>query len=633
VGVGHTVIRIGDSAAASGTVDYTCDGTDDNIQFQGALDALPANGGEIQILAGNYDLANATTVTRALANVTIRGTGQGTYITCDGATAIFTAGGNNWTISNLRTDAGSLNMGATTGWSWENVTVNATYYAYRTDDATTASSWNIPTGRTATYVIAANDAPANVKAQADYVCDGTADNVEIQAAIDALPTYIAGDKRGGVVHLSVGNYYISTGIIMKQYCTLEGEGWRTTTIWAANALNADMITFSSPQYTSAIRHISLEGNSAGQALGWGITCNNVSGLLISDVAVSDCKDGCVRSTSGSEALTFRNVMVGSSPYGFYFTQSQIQMYDCVATTCTTTSYFLGGEDINLLNCVADEAIGTSLRSGAFTISGNRISLNHCKAYGDPTTSYLLRGFWLYYHSGAGIYQNISLYDCTVHNIKLVPGFSAGAFTIDVLAGVTLKGVDIKNCNHTGLGFIGLDVENGGTLQDVLIEGNYVEECTYPYVFDNVLTTAYPSVTIRNNVGRIAQGEIRTASGSLTGGAANAILFSWHNPEAQDILIKKVVINITTGDADAANIDCGIADDATYTNGGTEFFDDLTGETIAVYDSVSTAILGKQTVWVLCQDSASATDGWVVAKILTNDGSSIVGSYYIEYTGK
>jgi hypothetical protein len=132
---------------------------------------------------------------------------------------------------------------------------------------------------------------------------------------------------------------------------------------------------------------------------------------------------------------------------------------------------------------------------------------------------------------------------------------------------------------------------------------------------------------------IAPGEIRTASGSLTGGAANAILFAWHNPEAQDIFIKKVVINITTLDADAANIDCGIADNATYTNGGTEFFNDLPGETAALDDSYIAGDGGTQTKYVLCQDSASATDGWVVAKILDNDGTSIVGSYYIEYVGK
>ena len=50
--------------------------------------------------------------------------------------------------------------------------------------------------RTATLVVAASDSSDKSKAQADYICDGTADNVQIQAAIDALP---AG---GGVDHLS-----------------------------------------------------------------------------------------------------------------------------------------------------------------------------------------------------------------------------------------------------------------------------------------------------------------------------------------------------------------------------------------------------------------------------------------------
>jgi len=82
-------------------------------------------------------------------------------------------------------------------------------------------------GRTATYTVAASGAPAHVKAQADYVCDGTADNVEIQAAIDALPS------TGGIVHLSTGYFNISSAI--KIYppsaattLILEGEGMYST---------------------------------------------------------------------------------------------------------------------------------------------------------------------------------------------------------------------------------------------------------------------------------------------------------------------------------------------------------------------------------------------------------------------
>lgn len=50
-------------------------------------------------------------------------------------------------------------------------------------------------------LVAANDAPADVKAQADYVCDGTADDVQIQAALDALT--------GGTVLLSTGTFTLA----------------------------------------------------------------------------------------------------------------------------------------------------------------------------------------------------------------------------------------------------------------------------------------------------------------------------------------------------------------------------------------------------------------------------------------
>ena len=58
-----------------------------------------------------------------------------------------------------------------------------------------------PNGRAASIVVAASDASAASKAQADYVCDGTADDVQIQAAIDAC------EALGfGKVQLTIGNF-------------------------------------------------------------------------------------------------------------------------------------------------------------------------------------------------------------------------------------------------------------------------------------------------------------------------------------------------------------------------------------------------------------------------------------------
>ena len=152
-----------------------------------------------------------------------------------------------------------------------------------------------------------------------------------------------------------------------------------------------------------------------------------------------------------------------------------------------------------------------------------------------------------------------------------------------------------------------------------------------FVRDNILTNSGSTIIYGlsnitcHNIGYIAPGEVRTASGSLTAGNANAVAFAWHNPELQDVLIKKVTIRITTPGGTAGSLlDVGIADDATGTNLGAEFFDDLDLNTAVTSDQDITA--------VLCQDSVSATDGWVVGKILAQNAGSLVGSYYIEYMG-
>jgi hypothetical protein len=75
------------------------------------------------------------------------------------------------------------------------------------------------------YLVAANDAPADVKNQADYVCDGTADDVEIQAAIDALTS-------GGTLVLSPGTFTLATTLTLGENVRMIGQG-RSTTIYSA----------------------------------------------------------------------------------------------------------------------------------------------------------------------------------------------------------------------------------------------------------------------------------------------------------------------------------------------------------------------------------------------------------------
>lgn len=58
-----------------------------------------------------------------------------------------------------------------------------------------------------TYYVASNNARPQIKAMADYVCDGVADDVQIQAAIDAAVIHGFGE-----IHLSEGNFFLASTI-------------------------------------------------------------------------------------------------------------------------------------------------------------------------------------------------------------------------------------------------------------------------------------------------------------------------------------------------------------------------------------------------------------------------------------
>jgi hypothetical protein len=105
--------------------------------------------------------------------------------------------------------------------------------------------------RTATLVVAASNATAAEKAGADYVCDGTADEVQIQAAIDALPA------TGGSVVLSDGTFNTSTQIYSQFGLTLRGQG-KGTIIKATAGF-----TGGGDGMISLYNRTSLRGNTSG----------------------------------------------------------------------------------------------------------------------------------------------------------------------------------------------------------------------------------------------------------------------------------------------------------------------------------------------------------------------------------
>ena len=125
---------------------------------------------------------------------------------------------------------------------------------------------------TGNYIFVGFSEPVN------HLCDGTADNVEIQAALDA-----ASAAGGGVVHLKVGTYSLSKFVKVPTNVILEGEGFGTLLKLADNSINSGVtdtwtrqaviipgsITTNPPTtyattYGCQVRNLKVDANRAGQ---------------------------------------------------------------------------------------------------------------------------------------------------------------------------------------------------------------------------------------------------------------------------------------------------------------------------------------------------------------------------------
>ena len=202
-------------------VDYECDGVNDDVEFQSALDELSMFGGEILILEGIYRLSQ--TISRAIDDVTITGCGQATMIDLDGISAVFDAGSQSgWTFRHFAMDEGGVNISAASGWMIQNILIGGEHIAFLAAEEVVYSDIGVPVDGLVNVMVAASDASNAAKTRADYVCDGVADQVEVNEAIDVLP------HGGGRVVLSGGTYSLDNYIDMhRDNVALVGEGDET----------------------------------------------------------------------------------------------------------------------------------------------------------------------------------------------------------------------------------------------------------------------------------------------------------------------------------------------------------------------------------------------------------------------
>lgn len=191
--------------------------------------------------------------------------------------------------------------------------------------------------RSATIVVAANDASDWSKAQADYLCDGTDDDVQIQAAIDALTT---GRTWVETVKL-IGNFTLAATVALASYTRLD---LTEAILTAVDSLDDNMIENSElSDGNTNIQVLAglIDGNKANQSTGSGVLFRNVDNLWVDKTHIKDCK-------------VFGIFVSRAAPDGGVFVDQSVDVHltGLVAEDCTDINIAVTSDYVSVTDCIS-----------------------------------------------------------------------------------------------------------------------------------------------------------------------------------------------------------------------------------------------------------------------------------------
>jgi len=277
------------------------------------------------------------------------------------------------------------------------------------------------TARIPTVYVCANDSPPELKAVAQYVCDGTDDEVELQSALD----YVNG-LGGGKVQLEKGTYYITTThyIYISSKTTLSGQGWNNTIIQNTGAGGSGQLVI----LRDGAEHIVIENlkiTSDDTNYGYFIYAEGkLNNILIQNCRIAQ-RDGTGGGAGGTRCITFvtdttTNVWICNNI--FYENQEQAVWIEKGYSYHILNNYF----STLALSYSADKKYIYLLNVRDSVISGNEMYYGKINIYADSNCQNLI------------ISNNISISDTVYPN-------STTGFSIDASSSV-INGNLSKECD-------------------------------------------------------------------------------------------------------------------------------------------------------------------------------------------
>jgi len=219
-----------------------------------------------------------------------------------------------------------------------------------------------------TIKVAASNASIISKSVANYVCDGTSDDVEIQTAINSLDA-----SNGGIVQLSEGTFNISAKItITNANVTLIGSGGGVSTTRANSVLsqinnaNLDYIVYSTGYNCKFIRFI-IYGNQDNNTTTIGIsTVGNSINAVFQDINVYKMPSHGFLISSNGYAIGCYSELNVDMGWRFIGTENFV-CFRCNGQGNGNSGFYMNytSKYISLVGCMIDSNGATSTRDGVY----------------------------------------------------------------------------------------------------------------------------------------------------------------------------------------------------------------------------------------------------------------------------
>lgn len=195
------------------------------------------------------------------------------------------------------------------------------------------------------------------------LCDGDADDVEINAAIAEVCT---GDPDGALVDCRKGTYYIEDEILLYHDLTVQGAGTDCTIFKQTDGADIDAVFYNIPNgfNRGELRNFAIDGNNGNNTAGYGVWLRGAWYSRIVNLYIHDCETYGIRLTTTSGGTT----------------SGECYLEDCYVTTTTGTGVgfsISGAGDSFLVNCSTYNNSGVG-----FHIGSSANTLISCHPYSD-----------------------------------------------------------------------------------------------------------------------------------------------------------------------------------------------------------------------------------------------------------